>query len=424
MDPGGWIGLRRPGGRAWQHPDRRADERDLHEPVERLQPTSIDRHRAIVSIMEELEAVDWYDQRVDGHRRPGARRGARAQPRRGEGARGDDARVAAPPRPGARPAPAHLPVHRRLDPRDRGGGRARRRRRARPPATAPSASAACDGRRTADEPPAARPRADHRRGLGGDRRRGRPRAAPLPRRPQARRLLRPARLGRTRAVDLGRRRAARTTARPTASSAASRRVQPLVELRTPFTCRAPSSTPIDRGARDADLDPVVDAARRAALAEDRLGVPRLRRRPASRASPSVTPHEPVDRSPTTTPTTRATSPRPWRILQARRRRRPLRHRPRPALLHRRDRDHRARRLPGARAPAPDPRAARSCGPRPSTAPWCSASAAATSSWSVGQDLSIGYLDHDAEHGARSTSRRASPSRISSPRGRRAPRHVP
>jgi ferritin-like protein len=25
----------------------------------------MDRHRAIVSIMEELEAVDWYDQRVD-----------------------------------------------------------------------------------------------------------------------------------------------------------------------------------------------------------------------------------------------------------------------------------------------------------------------------------------------------------------------
>jgi uncharacterized protein len=25
----------------------------------------IDRHRAIVSLMEELEAVDWYDQRVN-----------------------------------------------------------------------------------------------------------------------------------------------------------------------------------------------------------------------------------------------------------------------------------------------------------------------------------------------------------------------
>src|ERR1700733_7013838 len=37
----------------------------LHEPEDRLQPATIDRHRALVSIMEELEAVDWYAQRVD-----------------------------------------------------------------------------------------------------------------------------------------------------------------------------------------------------------------------------------------------------------------------------------------------------------------------------------------------------------------------
>jgi len=34
----------------------------LHEPD--LPPAIVDRHRAIVSIMEELEAVDWYDQRA------------------------------------------------------------------------------------------------------------------------------------------------------------------------------------------------------------------------------------------------------------------------------------------------------------------------------------------------------------------------
>jgi ferritin-like protein len=39
---------------------------ELHEPAEVLGPETIDRHRAIVSIMEELEAVDWYDQRVKG----------------------------------------------------------------------------------------------------------------------------------------------------------------------------------------------------------------------------------------------------------------------------------------------------------------------------------------------------------------------
>lgn len=37
----------------------------FHEAVERLSAETQDRHRAIVSIMEELEAVDWYDQRID-----------------------------------------------------------------------------------------------------------------------------------------------------------------------------------------------------------------------------------------------------------------------------------------------------------------------------------------------------------------------
>ncbi len=35
-----------------------------HEPLESLDAGTVDRHRAISSIMEELEAVDWYDQRV------------------------------------------------------------------------------------------------------------------------------------------------------------------------------------------------------------------------------------------------------------------------------------------------------------------------------------------------------------------------
>jgi ferritin-like protein len=37
----------------------------LHEDPKRLTPDTIDRHRAIVSIMEELEAIDWYDQRLE-----------------------------------------------------------------------------------------------------------------------------------------------------------------------------------------------------------------------------------------------------------------------------------------------------------------------------------------------------------------------
>ena len=38
---------------------------NLHESTEVLKPATMDRHRAIVSLMEELEAVDWYDQRID-----------------------------------------------------------------------------------------------------------------------------------------------------------------------------------------------------------------------------------------------------------------------------------------------------------------------------------------------------------------------
>lgn len=36
----------------------------LHEPRESIGESTIDRHRAIVSLMEEFEAIDWYDQRV------------------------------------------------------------------------------------------------------------------------------------------------------------------------------------------------------------------------------------------------------------------------------------------------------------------------------------------------------------------------
>ena len=37
----------------------------FHESEERLKPATRDMHRAIVSLMEELEAVDWYQQRMD-----------------------------------------------------------------------------------------------------------------------------------------------------------------------------------------------------------------------------------------------------------------------------------------------------------------------------------------------------------------------
>lgn len=37
----------------------------FHESVSDLQQATMERHRAIVSLMEELEAIDWYDQRID-----------------------------------------------------------------------------------------------------------------------------------------------------------------------------------------------------------------------------------------------------------------------------------------------------------------------------------------------------------------------
>jgi ferritin-like protein len=36
-----------------------------HEPIEELSDQTRDMHKAIVSLMEELEAIDWYNQRVD-----------------------------------------------------------------------------------------------------------------------------------------------------------------------------------------------------------------------------------------------------------------------------------------------------------------------------------------------------------------------
>ena len=41
-----------------------------HEPVGELSAETRDMHRAIVSLMEELEAVDWYNQRADACKDP------------------------------------------------------------------------------------------------------------------------------------------------------------------------------------------------------------------------------------------------------------------------------------------------------------------------------------------------------------------
>jgi uncharacterized protein len=42
----------------------------LHEPAEYLTARTIDLHRAVVSLIEELEAVDWYNQRAEAAKDP------------------------------------------------------------------------------------------------------------------------------------------------------------------------------------------------------------------------------------------------------------------------------------------------------------------------------------------------------------------
>lgn len=73
--------------------------------------------------------------------------------------------------------------------------------------------------------------------------------------------------------------------------ARTRAVQPMIELRTPFELARADLEAIDRGACDVDLDAVVAAAKLAALAEDEVifhggaGCPGLT---------GATPHEPVE----------------------------------------------------------------------------------------------------------------------------------
>ena len=37
----------------------------LHEQPDSISQETMERHRGIVSLMEELEAIDWYSQRID-----------------------------------------------------------------------------------------------------------------------------------------------------------------------------------------------------------------------------------------------------------------------------------------------------------------------------------------------------------------------
>jgi ferritin-like protein len=52
------------------HQEKAMSSVGYHEPIEELSAETRDMHRAIVSLMEELEAVDWYNQRADACKDP------------------------------------------------------------------------------------------------------------------------------------------------------------------------------------------------------------------------------------------------------------------------------------------------------------------------------------------------------------------
>ena len=74
----------------------------LHAPRERLSAKTISLHQAITSLIEELEAVDWYRQRADDCDDPELKRDPAAQCPRGDRACLHGARVASPQRSGVR----------------------------------------------------------------------------------------------------------------------------------------------------------------------------------------------------------------------------------------------------------------------------------------------------------------------------------
>ena len=245
----------------------------LHEDSATLGPDVIDQHRAIASLMEELEAVDWYNQRAKATTDPELRAIL-------EHNRDEEKEHAAMVLEWLRRSDAKLdehlqdlPVHRRPDHRDRGRADPRRGRRRK---GAPRSS-----RRQPRHRQPARHGVDEMNHLfresapitagrlGRDREGGAPHLAGAAGGAPRRRLQRARWAG----------------GRPTSSSAAPirsprrpvaadvqarlRRIQPLVELRIPFEMSRAELDAIDRGARDPDLDNVTAAAREIAIAEDR-----------------------------------------------------------------------------------------------------------------------------------------------------------
>jgi uncharacterized linocin/CFP29 family protein len=223
----------------------------LHEPEHTLSSEALDRHRARVSLNEELEAVDWYDQRIEAtgdgelktilqHNRDEENEHAAMLLRwLRKRDRSLDEHMSAQDK-------THAPAKGRSQERSegpRGGTASHLRREQAPFAAAVWKQLDQEASRVLGTYLAARKVLEVQGPLGWERS----------------------------AVNLG-----RSVARPSGPSLASgvelelRQVLPLIELRVPFAIARTELEAMERGAEDADLRPLVQACRSLARAEDRV----------------------------------------------------------------------------------------------------------------------------------------------------------
>lgn len=95
------------------------------------------------------------------------------------------------------------------------------------------------------------------------------------------------------AVDLGRLEAVATREEASGALVRRRRVQPLSEIRVPFSLPREELEAIERGAKAPDLDPLLDACRVAAELEDRMVFDRISGMADVTGIGAASPHDPL-----------------------------------------------------------------------------------------------------------------------------------
>ena len=232
-----------------------ADSTDLHEARSALSPAAQDRHRARVSLNEELEAIDWYDQRIEAASDDELKKILRHN-------RDEETEHAMMLMDWLRKHDSVLDAELVA----RGATKAGKDHKAgteKHEAGAASSQVPISHLRRHDAP------------FGGDvwKRIDDEAAEALGTYRSARKLVEvegPHGWEKS-SISLGRVRAARAESLNTEGlELQQRRVQPLLELRVPFAVPRAELEAIERGAEDPDLDALVDACRRIARAEDRV----------------------------------------------------------------------------------------------------------------------------------------------------------